>query len=500
MVDARRQKQKYYVLASVCVVGVALGAILFFALRGKGNALGRQELLDRMDAARINLRATLVDRTSRRDMSARAYRGGGGAAGAYSSADPERKVAIEGLRALLEEFQARFGNAGLLGTGDLRLRLTRASLANAEERYDATLNMITERDLTLEDAAKGPERAFIIEANELRGDALYASSQWQQARVCYENILDVAPGRWRIRRASANCLYKLDRKIEAGAQYDMVIDALTRLVDGAGETDLSEALAAALGQRGIARADDGQPVAALEDFDRSIQLYERLVEKEDGRKELSDKLAAVLVSRGNARWTNRQYELAFPDYDEAIQIFNRLVEHEDRTDLVIDLAEALSERGARHMIRARHAEALVDVARAVEIYSRLVEQQGRTELVGNLAASLNMCGNLRRRSGERVEAVQDHDRAVELYNWLIQQGDVADAASQLASALNNRGLSHSHTGNLVAAIQDFDEAITLCTRLIEREGRQDLAGYLKMATNNRKRVAIRLERRANQEK
>ncbi len=204
MVNARRQKQKYYVLASVGVVGVALGAILFFALRGRGNASGRQELLDRMDAGRINLRATLVGRTSRVDTSARAYRGGGDPAGADSATDHERKVAIEGLRSLLEEFQTRFGNAGLLDPGDLRLRLTRASLASAEERYDATLNIIAESDLALEDPAKEPERALIIEANELRGDALYASSQWQQAWACYENILDIAPGRWRIRRAGAN--------------------------------------------------------------------------------------------------------------------------------------------------------------------------------------------------------------------------------------------------------------------------------------------------------
>src|ERR1035437_352661 len=122
----------------------------------------------------------------------------------------------------------------------------------------------------------------------------------------------------------------------------------------------------------------GQLVADLAVFDEARQRFERLVQS--GHKEEDDNLAELCMNKAFVHAAASDLPGAVNEYDRVIEIRERLVYHEERQELTYGLAAAyLSKAGVVSDLGDWHtAVELYD--RIIEILERLVHQKGLHEL------------------------------------------------------------------------------------------------------------------------
>jgi len=98
-------------------------------------------------------------------------------------------------------------------------------------------------------------------------------------------------------------------------------------------------LAMAYMNKAVALGDLGDHRAAVEFYEKAIQIYERLVAKE-GRAELANDLAMAFMNKANALDALGEPRAAMDFYDHTILIYEQLVVKEGRSELVHGLAAA----------------------------------------------------------------------------------------------------------------------------------------------------------------
>ena len=160
--------------------------------------------------------------------------------------------------------------------------------------------------------------------------------------------------------------------------------------------------------RGNTKADLGQYVAAIKDYDKAIQL--------------KPNAANAYINRGLAKGDLGQYSAAITDFDKAIQ-------------LKPDDAEAYNNRGLAKRKLGQYTAAITDYDKAIQL-----EPDDAKAYVNRGVAKIE----LRRYSA----AINDYDKAIQL-------------ESDLASAYYNRGLAKADLEQYTAAITDYDKAIQL---------------------------------------
>ena len=159
------------------------------------------------------------------------------------------------------------------------------------------------------------------------------------------------------------------RSVGKGINLEAAVDAYTKAIE------LAPTIAAvSYNNRGSAKHDLGQSLAALADYDRAI--------------ELNPNYATAYNNRGNAKERLGQHDAAFADYDRAIEL--------DPT-----FAIAYSNRGEMKHNLGRHEAALTDLDRAIE-------------LDPTLADAYNNRGNTKEILGRISEARADYQQALVL--------------------------------------------------------------------------------------
>ncbi|MCH8148852.1 MAG: hypothetical protein IH987_12780 [Planctomycetes bacterium] len=123
-------------------------------------------------------------------------------AGSRARTNPAIDALAEELAALIEEFETEVDLDKLSKVDDLRFRLTKATLANAQHRYAEvqTLVPVEEAVAEFQTAKKKIEHAETqtnraIETNQVVGDGFYGLREWGKALACYARILELRPHR-----------------------------------------------------------------------------------------------------------------------------------------------------------------------------------------------------------------------------------------------------------------------------------------------------------------
>ena len=186
----------------------------------------------------------------------------------------------------------------------------------------------------------------------------------------------------------------------------------------------------------------GQYLAAISDYDKSIQL------KPD--------LAEAYYNRGLAKYYLGQYLAAISDYDKAIQLkpdfagtyINRgiakaelgrssaaISDYDKALQLKPDFAEAYFNRGAAKLDLEQYSAAISDYDKALQLKPDFAE------------AYFNR-GNAKHKLGQYTAAINDYDKAIQL-------------KPDFAEAYNNRGLAKVELEQYSAAISDYDKTIQL---------------------------------------
>ncbi len=223
--------------------------------------------------------------------------------------------------------------------------------------------------------------------------------------------------------------YEQSQKARTDAQFTLVIDLCNRALSGEpserNKAYAQQLMAWALKKRGLVRAEAKQPLAAIGDFTKLVQLTE---------KELSDSPDVTSRTAGEKQlaWVyNKRGELyASQQQDqEALADFERAVGYDSQS------WQAAHNRGVSYAMLGKVPEASADFDRVIE-------------LKPDYAAAWFNRGELRQQEGDLGRAIEDYDQAIKL-----KPNDRA--------AYVSRGQAHYGQENYDAALNDYAQAIRI---------------------------------------
>jgi len=225
--------------------------------------------------------------------------------------------------------------------------------------------------------------------------------------------------------------------------FEQRVSACTAIIEGDGVSPADKARA--LGNRGVAYANNNNVAAGLRDYEESLRL--------------DDTSGTSHRFRGNKYRIEKNFEGAFAEYNEAVRL--------DPADVF-----ALTNRGSMYTDRKDYVHALADFEQAMRLdpnwslayygrgrvyhaekeYDRALADYDQAILLNSTTAYLFTArGSVHQAKGEISQAITDYDQAIQL-----------DSKSVIA--YNNRGMAHSAMKDYDSAIADFSEAIGLNPR------------------------------------
>jgi hypothetical protein len=171
---AKRQRFQIIKVAVACLLVLLLMSAGF---RGRQHAR-LQVKLNEITAVRDQLRRHLNDLQTN-------------SPGLPTSSNLQAESLVNALKARLDQFDFDHRPRELSEAEHLDLRLTQATLANAEGRFADALTLLTEQD---EKTARAePRKGRLIHILQMRGDSFYGLHQWENALDRYREVLTLKP-------------------------------------------------------------------------------------------------------------------------------------------------------------------------------------------------------------------------------------------------------------------------------------------------------------------
>lgn len=227
--------------------------------------------------------------------------------------------------------------------------------------------------------------------------------------------------------ARGAALLDRDRLRDALADLTRAVDLQSQLLENPQSNDAANLLAESLRCRALVYLRLDQFPLAMRDYLKALELLAQRHDT-DGTPDTARQFGRTLNDRGtaissmSASYPDINLDEAIADFDRAIEIYVRLVEREGRSEYTAELASLLENRGVTRRAQARPNEACQDYDRAVKIFSTLLERDNRTDLAGEFAACLlNRSYALHEQfkdagPSKLDEAIRDIERAVVLYH------------------------------------------------------------------------------------
>lgn len=131
--------------------------------------------------------------------------------GLPSSSNPQVAPSANGLKALLEQFDFDHRPGELSKVEQLELRLSQATLANAERRFADALALITDQDEKEARSGANAQRGRLARILQARGDSFYGRREWQNALDRYREVLTLKPNHLATKARVAECQQALGK-------------------------------------------------------------------------------------------------------------------------------------------------------------------------------------------------------------------------------------------------------------------------------------------------
>ena len=186
--------------------------------------------------------------------------------------------------------------------------------------------------------------------------------------------------------------------------------------------------------RGNAKQGLNRYVEAIGDYNRAIEIWERLVN--EGQDWVRNDLAAAYMNRGSAKWGLNRYGEAIGDYNRAIEIREELIK-EEQGWVRKDLAMAYMNRGVAKEGLNRYGEAIEDYNRAIEIRERLVNE-GQDWVKVDLAKVYFNKAVLFTELKQFDSAIEAIDKAINLYKDAVEKENLQHFAEYFVKSLNTK--------------------------------------------------------------
>jgi hypothetical protein len=170
-------KRQRFQIIKIAVAGVFVLLLMSAGFQGRQHAR-LQVKLNEITAVRDQLRRRLNDLQTN-------------SPGLPTSSNLQAESLVNALKARLDQFDFDHRPRALSEAEHLELRLSQATLANAEGRFADALTLLTEQD---EKTARSELRkGRLAPLLQVRGDSFYGLRQWQNALDRYREVLTLKP-------------------------------------------------------------------------------------------------------------------------------------------------------------------------------------------------------------------------------------------------------------------------------------------------------------------
>jgi tetratricopeptide (TPR) repeat protein len=423
--DAERAVQNY---EKVVAGGrTDLTALLMLAYHNRGivhRALRQTEQAEHDLGAALSGYLKLVDRENRRDLR-------------------PQLAAVYQTRAALA-----------LDRGDSDLALSSASAAL--ELYETLVHQENFEGLRNDLASVYNDRGAILSRAGILDEAGrdYASAVSIRTYLVAEGRIDV---RTDLAKTYANrglCLIPLADFEGARESFDRSVEILDRLIEEERREDLYADRAFALNCRGSLARQDGDMVAAREDFSAAAGDY-RLAVISQGDKHLED-LAHTLNSLAEVTLATGDTVVARRSCERSLEIYEKRLLPQRRQALARERAIAHHNFGETLRHEGDEAEAEKEFQKAIELLTHEVEQMGRPQLTGELATSLLRFAQLAHQTPEAVLRLVS--RALAFFQGVADEGDER-LANLTDEALLLRASAYKKLKSMGAALDDVSRVV-----------------------------------------
>ena len=360
--------------------------------------------------------------------------------------DPQRTTLVDALKTGLRQFDLDFSPTRLSEVESLEIRLSKATLAIAEQRFADALTTITDEDERGTRDGPKVQTGQVVRVLQIRALSFYGLREWQEALLRFRHLLILQPNRTAVVARIAECLEALGRQADAITTYAELAKSHSRRGDGF--------------------LVEGKLGAALADYQKAIQIQAKLLERE-GQSELAGEMAMSYERLGNGYLIQGKPVNAIGQYQKAIEIQTRFMGKGDRSEL----AMIHNSLGNAYLVQGKPGSAEGYYQTAIEIQGRLVDNGGHNELESDLALSHWNLANALLGQQNLEAASGQYEKAIERQTRLLEKEGRRDLGDELAMSRNNRGVVRRAQGKLDAAIADFQSAIVLLTQPIQQQAR-----------------------------
>ncbi len=314
-------------------------------------------------------------------------------------------------------------------------------------------------DFDRHDAERGLKRLIANQLARLgreEGMALYALAFFGKPvpQEALEHLLPRLELARALNRLYRNKLAALEIDIFETRRYSLhpVISeqALNRLTEH--ESLIDTPLAESCLSRGSEAYHKASHRLALDLYDCAEAIYRPLVET-GNRKELSNDLAMALMNKGLALWSLGRSNDALDFYDQAIDTYKSLVEA-GRSELANDLATALMNKAVALENMERWEESLDHYEQAILLREDCVMRMGMEHLLPSLLETIRNRLMTLRDLRRWEEAGADAARWTGHFDGARRKGHASDALTQETDAMKTllRGLSEEDRSALFASM------------------------------------------------
>jgi len=211
---------------------------------------------------------------------------------------------------------------------------------------------------------------------------------------------------------------------------------------------------------------------ALEKYERALELYTELSEKEPENNEYIQHIAGIQTNIGNILKNLGKWTRSLDKYQNALEKFDQLLSRSPN-DKMFQSYVAMTSNNLGNLLRdlGRREEALEKYQRALDMREALLKNDPvNIVFQSDVATTSNNLGTLLGDLGRREEALEKYQRALDMREALLKNDSVNIVfQSYVATTSNNLGTLLSDLGQMDEAKEHHQRALELREALMDKD-------------------------------
>lgn len=471
----KAQRDNLIFKGSVCFLCLLLLAFIFYLAYQNLNAESRQEREQR-NAELARLRSEIDKsyreteeshaRDRRRLVVAAEAHGQAQAIARFLPSDLTLQHARK-LKELVQEFTEKVDQSQISPEDLSRIKLSEATVANIEHRYEDALNLVPNKLLQLEREKTDKQISREYEMMKVHAESYEGLCKWEKALASNQRLVVLKPEDYDARAGIARCHYYLGHTRDALAVWNELLHLLEKKFN---HGDIKTGWQLAIGMINYAGvlAELGRPKEALAYATTAVNV-QMLVMKRDKPLTHWVDLARTLLRRSDILADLGQYSNSLEDLDAADIAIVSMIKDGKIPETNNISASILSSRALVQLETGKAKEALVTIDKAIEMQTAIAMGRKEVVIIEQLAVSYDNRAMIRLGLGDENGAFTDFEKCIAIYDKLIADGH-QEVSGRLATTLRKRGMVRADRLELIKAVDDLTKAEPIAKSFAKNQG------------------------------